>query len=131
MKQLVAGLKYLHSQGIIHRDLKLGNLLLTSDCKLVRCALKQRHSITNISNCIENRRLWFCCKVEYTRRGTPHTSRDTQLFSTVSELFECFSKLFFFFVQRNLISSPTRIEIRLVVAWLRSICLLGWEASVQ
>jgi protein-serine/threonine kinase len=33
-KQLVQGINYLHSNGIAHRDIKLENLLLTSDSKL-------------------------------------------------------------------------------------------------
>lgn len=30
MKQLVDGLEYLHGKGIVHRDMKLGNVFLNS-----------------------------------------------------------------------------------------------------
>jgi mitogen-activated protein kinase 7 len=35
--QLARGLKYIHSAGIIHRDLKTGNLLVNSDCEMKIC----------------------------------------------------------------------------------------------
>jgi serine/threonine protein kinase len=34
MHQLVAGLRYVHGQRIIHRDLKLGNMLLNETMEL-------------------------------------------------------------------------------------------------
>uniref|UniRef100_A0A8D0BHG9 Serine/threonine-protein kinase PLK n=1 Tax=Salvator merianae TaxID=96440 RepID=A0A8D0BHG9_SALMN len=34
LKQIIAGLQYLHQQGIIHRDLKLSNLFITSNMQV-------------------------------------------------------------------------------------------------
>lgn len=38
-KQLLEGLKYMHSQGIIHRDVKLDNILLDADSTIKLCDL--------------------------------------------------------------------------------------------
>lgn len=35
MRQVVEGIKYLHSYNILHRDLSLSNLLLTKDMQVV------------------------------------------------------------------------------------------------
>lgn len=41
LRQVIEGLMYLHSNSIIHRDLSLSNLLLTSDMKTVStCTIK-------------------------------------------------------------------------------------------
>lgn len=34
MKQILEGVLYLHERGIIHRDLKLGNLFLNNDLEV-------------------------------------------------------------------------------------------------
>lgn len=39
MKQILEGMLYLHSYGILHRDLTLANLLLTRDMDVV-CSAK-------------------------------------------------------------------------------------------
>ena len=37
MKQLLQGVAYLHQQGIVHRDLKLSNILVDNDFNLKIC----------------------------------------------------------------------------------------------
>lgn len=48
MRQVVEGMRYLHSHNILHRDISLSNLLITKDMNIVSI-LKQQFSYTVLS----------------------------------------------------------------------------------
>lgn len=54
-KQLLEGIKAMHSVGILHRDLKPGNLLVSRDCKLriTDFGLARFHSETDVMDAVE------------------------------------------------------------------------------
>lgn len=54
-KQLLEGIKAMHAVGILHRDLKPGNLLVSRDCKLriTDFGLARFHSDTDVMDAVE------------------------------------------------------------------------------
>jgi serine/threonine protein kinase len=66
-KQVVDGLVYLHSHGILHRDIKLSNLLLTDTSDVVSEIIWKLKSIT-LSYQLENCGFWFGKKITFNTR---------------------------------------------------------------
>ena len=50
MYQLLRGLKHIHSAGMIHRDIKPKNLLLTKDCDLKICDFGLARELTDVGH---------------------------------------------------------------------------------
>mmetsp|Transcript_47212 Transcript_47212/g.112482 ORF Transcript_47212/g.112482 Transcript_47212/m.112482 type:complete len:356 (+) Transcript_47212:159-1226(+) len=50
MYQLLKALKYMHSSGMLHRDMKPSNMLLNSDCLVKVCDFGLARSIASLSN---------------------------------------------------------------------------------
>lgn len=50
LQQLLRGLAFLHSRWIIHRDLKLSNLLLTDRCASISADSPAHHELAHTTN---------------------------------------------------------------------------------
>lgn len=51
MLQLAEGVQYTHSQGVIHRDLKLGNMLLSEEMEVKIGDFGLATHISNLDKC--------------------------------------------------------------------------------
>jgi serine/threonine protein kinase len=49
-EEIAKGIRFLHKNGIVHRDLKLGNLMLTEDLHVVRVKTKNYRKLETLGS---------------------------------------------------------------------------------
>jgi serine/threonine protein kinase len=51
---ILLSLKFLHSANVVHRDLKPGNILISSDCTVKLCDFGMARSLPPVNKCDKN-----------------------------------------------------------------------------